>query len=82
MLLEKYGGKNYLKNKSAQLAIEATDYYVEYDVDGSIKRTLKSSEFGKSKYKEDVFPLNHSSVWGSWWNKTLGWGYACCHATT
>ena len=51
-------------------------------MDGTVKRTVKSSEFGKSKWKEDVFPLNHSSVWGSWWNKTLGWGYACCHATT
>jgi len=25
--------------------------------------------------------LNHTSVWGSWWNKTLGWGYECCHSS-
>jgi len=23
---------------------------------------------------------NHTTVWGSWWNKELGWGYACCHS--
>jgi pre-mRNA-processing factor SLU7 len=35
---------------------------------------------GKSKYEEDVLINNHISVWGSWWNETLGWGYACCHS--
>lgn len=33
-----------------------------------------------SRYKEDVFPGNHSSVWGSWWHAGR-WGYRCCHAT-
>ncbi len=28
-----------------------------------------------------VFPGNHQSVWGSWYNKLTGvWGYACCHS--
>lgn len=25
--------------------------------------------------------MDHSSVWGSWWNEILGWGYSCCHGT-
>ena len=34
----------------------------------------------KSKYEEDVYPGNHTSVWGSWYNREEGkWGYACCH---
>ena len=34
-------------------------------------------------YDEDVFPGNHSSVWGSWWHAgTRSWGYSCCHSTT
>ena len=34
----------------------------------------------KSKYEEDLFPGNHSSVWGSWYNREEEkWGYACCH---
>lgn len=24
---------------------------------------------------------DHTTVWGSWYNKLLGWGYACCHST-
>ena len=36
-----------------------------------------------SLYEEDVFPGNHSSVWGSWWDpRTRAWGYGCCHSTT
>ena len=35
----------------------------------------------KSKYPEDVFINDHTSVWGSWWNENLGWGYTCCHNT-
>ncbi|KAI8800599.1 hypothetical protein BJ742DRAFT_780213 [Cladochytrium replicatum] len=34
----------------------------------------------KSKYEEDVFLLNHTSIWCSYW-KDGRWGYACCHAT-
>jgi pre-mRNA-processing factor SLU7 len=33
----------------------------------------------KSKYPENVYINDHTSVWGSWWNEDLGWGYACCH---
>lgn len=41
--MEKYGGKDNLENFPVQLAIEATDYYVEYDEDGQMKRTIKKS---------------------------------------
>ncbi|KAL5659895.1 hypothetical protein ACJX0J_027020, partial [Zea mays] len=34
----------------------------------------------KSKYEEDVFINNHTSVWGSWW-KDHQWGYKCCKQT-
>ena len=34
----------------------------------------------KSRYPEDIFRNKHTTVWGSWWNEHLGWGYACCHA--
>ncbi|KAF5837705.1 Pre-mRNA splicing Prp18-interacting factor-domain-containing protein [Dunaliella salina] len=34
----------------------------------------------RSRYEEDVFINNHSSVWGSYW-KDGNWGYACCHQT-
>ena len=31
-----------MNDKAAQLALEATDYYAEYDVDGTIKKQLQS----------------------------------------
>merc|ERR1711902_465261 len=33
----------------------------------------------KSRYTEDVFPGNHTSVWGSYWDAGR-WGYKCCHS--
>ncbi|KAL1828961.1 hypothetical protein ACET3Z_007373 [Daucus carota] len=32
----------------------------------------------KSKYEEDVYINNHTTVWGSWWNNHQYWGYKCC----
>jgi hypothetical protein len=34
-----------------------------------------------SRYEEDLFPLDHTSVWGSFW-KDGKWGYACCKSFT
>lgn len=39
------------------------------------------TQAGKSRYEEDIFPGDHSTVWGSWWNEELGWGFGCCHQT-
>lgn len=34
----------------------------------------------KSIYDEDIYPGNHSSVWGSYYDlSSHTWGYACCH---
>ncbi len=35
----------------------------------------------RSRYEEDVYVNNHTSVWGSYWRDGT-WGYACCHQTT
>ena len=32
----------------------------------------------RSKYEEDIFVNNHTSVWGSYWHPHFGWGYRCC----
>jgi len=40
----------------------------------------KKKDPTKSKYQEDIIYGDHTSVWGSWWNETLGWGYECCHS--
>jgi pre-mRNA-processing factor SLU7 len=58
-------------------AITESETFVEYDEAGLIKGAPKKA--AKSKYAEDIFVNNHSSVWGSWWSD-FKWGYACCHS--
>ena len=41
---------------------------------------LQDVSLPKSKYEEDVFINNHTTVWGSWW-KDHQWGYKCCKQT-
>lgn len=41
---------------------------------------LQELSVPKSKYEEDVYINNHTSVWGSWW-KDQQWGYKCCQQT-
>lgn len=33
----------------------------------------------RSRYEEDVYTNNHTSVWGSFWSNGQ-WGYKCCHS--
>eukprot|EP00347_Sterkiella_histriomuscorum_P008276 403345699 len=34
----------------------------------------------KSRFEEDNYQNSHSSVWGSYYHKLLGWGYRCCYS--
>ena len=77
LLLEKYGAQEKHATSGCALAVES-EQYVEYDEDGGIKGRSKTVQ--KSKYNEDVFVNNHTSIWGSWW-KDFKWGYQCCHST-
>lgn len=37
----------------------------------------------KSKYDENIFPGNHVSVWGSYFDiRSMRWGFSCCHSLT
>ena len=79
-ILEKYGGEEHLQAPPKELLLAQTETYVEYSQTG---RVIKGPEPAKvrSKYEEDVYPLNHTSVWGSYWTDGK-WGYACCHQVT
>ena len=78
-LLEKYGGEQHLQpSRLREVAVVENEMYVEYDELGAIKGAPKA--VAKSKYFEDVFLNNHTSVWGSWWDN-FQWGYACCHSS-
>ena len=79
-VLEKYGGEEYiLKAPPKELLLSQTEHYVEYDPrSGKVTKGIEKGTV-RSKYEEDVYPGNHSSVWGSFWSDGQ-WGYACCCA--
>ena len=83
-ILDRYDPKRQLnsnKDKALLAAVETEQYY-EYHKDGRVKKGAPEL-VPKTKYEEDVLTLNHTSVWGSWFNiKTMTWGYACCHQQT
>ncbi len=78
-LVKNYGGEEHL-NPDYDIIFAQSEKYVEYSRDGKPIVPFDKQR-GKSKYEEDVKINNHQSVWGSWWNPELGWGYQCCHST-
>jgi pre-mRNA-processing factor SLU7 len=78
-ILDKYGGAEHLESNQAHEAqLAATERYVEYDAQGRVVKGLEKGKV-KSKYDEDVYPGNHTAIWGSHWNAGR-WGYRCCHS--
>lgn len=78
LLLDKYGGdQKPMPAALRTMAITESETFVEYDEAGLIKGAPK--KVAKSKYAEDEYINNHTSVWGSWWTN-FKWGYACCHS--
>ncbi|KAL2260192.1 hypothetical protein VTK26DRAFT_5879 [Humicola hyalothermophila] len=76
MLASQYGEQPTVPD-ALRTAITESETFVEYDEAGLIKGAPRKA--AKSKYPEDVFNNNHTSVWGSWWSD-FKWGYACCHS--
>lgn len=75
-ILDKYGGAEHLGKKEV---VSQAETYVEFAPDG---RMIKGQELAipKSKYNENIFDGNHTSVWGSYWKDGL-WAYSCCHSS-
>eukprot|EP00731_Ephydatia_muelleri_P020379 Em0013g106a len=77
-ILQKYGGEEHLDAPPKELLLAQTEHYVEYSRTGNVVRGQEKA-VAKSKYEEDVYINNHTSVWGSYWEYGQ-WGYACCHS--
>lgn len=77
-VLERYGGEEHLKVPPRSLLLAQTEEYVEYSRTGKV---LKGNEkqTNRSRYEEDVYGTNHTSVWGSFWCAGQ-WGYHCCNS--
>ena len=70
-----------MKAPPKELLLGASEAYVEYARDGTV---IKGAEpaIPKSRYEEDVYINNHTSVWGSYYDiPNRAWGFACCKQT-
>ncbi|WVY93329.1 hypothetical protein V8G54_032417 [Vigna mungo] len=78
-IIEKYGNAADENKPPRALLLGQTEMQVEYDRAG---RIIKGQEAAlpRSKYEEDIYINNHTTVWGSWW-KDHQWGYKCCKQT-
>ncbi|KAJ1508969.1 mRNA splicing protein [Coelomomyces lativittatus] len=78
-ILKTYGGEEHLLKPLLHEGVQQSEEYVEYSRTGKVLKGLEKPP-ACSKYTENVYPQNHTSVWGSYWVNGQ-WGYACCHAT-
>lgn len=77
-VIERYGGEEHLKAPPKPLLLAQTEHYVEYSRYGKIIKG-QDRQVIRSKYDEDVYPNNHASIWGSYWQDGK-WGYKCCYS--
>ncbi|POM61761.1 Pre-mRNA-splicing factor SLU7 [Phytophthora palmivora] len=79
-ILDRYGGQEHLEAPPKELLLAQSEHYVEYSRDGRVVKGRERAPV-RSKYIEDAFENNHTSVWGSWFDRSeMAWGYACCHS--
>lgn len=80
-LLAKYGDGNAAKPLDPRLRLGQTEAYVEYNREGRVIKGAVAVVVARTKYDEDVYSNNHTSVWGSYYNRARAvWGYHCCHS--
>ncbi|XP_017886509.1 pre-mRNA-splicing factor SLU7-like [Ceratina calcarata] len=77
-IINRYGGEEHLDAPPPSLLLAQTEQYVEYSRYGKIIKG-QDRQVIRSKYEEDVYPNNHTCVWGSYWQAGK-WGYKCCHS--
>ena len=79
-LTQRYGNhSNNISQQDIKLIYGQSEEYREYGADGRITKG-QPELIASSKYEEDKYPGNHTSIWGSYYDlKTNKWGYACCH---
>ncbi|XP_053676184.1 pre-mRNA-splicing factor Slu7 [Anopheles nili] len=77
-VLEQYGGEEHLAVPPKALLLAQTENYVEYSRYGKIIKGQDKPVI-RSRYEEDVYINNHTTVWGSYWSNGC-WGYRCCES--
>merc|ERR1712029_982448 len=77
-IFDEYGGEEHLKAPPRELIFSQTEEYVEYSRTGKVIKGQESNAV-KSRYEEDVYLNNHTSIFGSFFHEGK-WGYKCCHS--
>ena len=77
-IFDEYGGEEHLKAPPRELIFSQTEREGEYARTGKVIKGQESNAV-KSRYEEDVYLNNHTSIFGSFWNEGK-WGYKCCHS--
>ena len=75
-VLEKYGGEEHLNALPKELIFAQTENYAEFNRYGNVVKTQEPAA-KRSKYLEDQYPNNHTSIFGSYWSEGK-WGFKCC----
>ena len=66
-LTNRYGETEHYENQEMNYMIDNGDKYMEWDSKGELIKA-SNTQVPKSRYTEDQYINDHSSVWGSWWN--------------
>ncbi|CDR95032.1 mRNA processing-related protein, putative [Babesia bigemina] len=78
-LLERYGGSEFLGGP------DAAGGEPPADPSGDPPQSSESNYtrvYALSAYKEDVYTLGHTTIWGSYYDRdSKKWGYRCCKST-
>lgn len=73
-LEEKYGKQDHVRTRPKEFVPVVTTKKV------TETRAKNKDGIALSRYDEDIHPGNHTSIWGSYYDKKQGkWGYGCCH---
>ncbi|MCL7046135.1 hypothetical protein MKW94_017258 [Papaver nudicaule] len=75
-IMQKYGSAAAEGDIPKELLLGQSERQVEYDRAGRIIKGIEMA-ITRSKYEEELYINNHTTVWGSWW-KAHQWGYKCC----
>jgi len=61
--------------------LESNESYFEYSLEGKVIN-FKTKLLKKSKYEEDIYFNNHSTIFGSYFDvNSKKWGFSCCKQT-
>ena len=72
-VIKRYGGVEHFDAPPKELLLAQTEDYVEYSRQGTVIKGQEKAKT-KSKYIEDVYINNHTTVWGSFWEALFGHG--------